>query len=588
MSDVLNGLPSLMPIQAFLTDFADRSGLLDRHGWGPELQEILVTEFTKLLDNDLITVEKDPARKAIITNKGTHLVGEYRVAKSPKPLRHGSRNERSFPAVLVQEMEFLTNTPWLINQRLLAMTEDAEKTAPDIAEQVMSDDPNFVTSAKKYGRDVSYIPVFADRVTRLYGEGQFSYTGNKARRAHLDTPATDYGWWEEFFPICSLLEINPEESEEIVKDWANFIRKGGTWDEVRKHLWVLEVLTTGRSGAMASVDIRTSGPLLGSIIASCLSLMQDTNIFGPDGRDCRLTVARRIIIPTALNPWGAFIKSKDAAKPIITALFYGQAATGGADHMMWSDPKKTPLNWKSIYGIVNNDVVLKNRPKLNPDYRPMVDDLGPNAAYAAFKELSTSWNSTFWASYPEVLDLRQRLSDAYDYAKDNGREATITAPHGVVYTHKKWELDMDAPRWRFRCQHPKLVEAGWTHGLDITLAGMKDVASGHSLFVRIVHLFDAWFRHRVNRHVRRTMIRLRGYAVGCGSIHDAFLVPLWMMPYMLGIIRAVLHEAVEVLPPIVNEFLRRNGQEPMPELSPEQKAKVHRSIAKNKAFLSFN
>jgi len=587
MSEVLYGLPSFLSIQAFLTDYADRSGMLDKFGWGPELQAALVSEFTALLDNDLIVVEKDPARKAVVTNKDTRLVGEFRVAKSPKPIRHGARNDRSFPAALVEEMEFLTNTGWFINQDLLKIAEATEKVAPDLAEEVLKS-PNFITAAKEHGRDVSYIPVFADRVTRLYGEGEFSYTGNKVKRAHLDTAQSPYLPWDELGPICSLLGVNPMETEHVLADWAAFLRNGGDWDTLRKHLFIKEILTTGHSGAMATVDIRTSGPLLGAIIAACLSLMADTNIFGEDGRDCRLTVARRIRIPMALTPWAGFIQSKDAAKPVITALFYGQAATGGADHMLWSDPKGITLPWKTMFGVINTDLVLKNRSKWNEEYRDITDTLGPAAAYAAYKELSTSWNSTFWSSYPEVLDLRQRLSDAYDWAKENGKDVKITAPHGVTYTHKKWELDMEEPKWRFRCQHPKLVEMGWPHGLDITLAAMKDVASGHSLFVRIVHLFDAWFRHRVNRKVRRVMIAKRGYAVGMGSIHDAFLVPLWMMPYMLDIIRGVLHEAVEVLPTVVNQFLVDYGQKPMPELTLAQKAKVHRSIAKNKAFLSFN
>jgi hypothetical protein len=102
-----------------------------------------------------------------------------------------------------------------------------------------------------------------------------------------------------------------------------------------------------------------------------------------------------------------------------------------------------------------------------------------------------------------------------------------------------------------------------------------------------MHFLDAWFKNQVALRVKRIQMR-RGKVHGMGAVHDCFIVPAWMLPMLHGIIRAVLHEAVEKVPVLINEFLVRYGQEPMPLLSEAQKDRAHRSIFRNRNFLKLS
>ena len=338
---------------------------------------------------------------------------------------------------------------------------------------------------------------------------------------------------------------------------------------------------------MGGCDIRTSGQMIASILARCTSLMFDTNIFGADNRDCRVTVSSRIKCPLAFQPWGDLFISGTTAKPLMIALLYGQASTGGAATLLWADEDQAPLGWISAFGTINEDVVLKNRDKWNPSYAHIIDALGITKFYRAAKDLASQYNDTFWRSYPEVLQFRQKLEDAYSHfmAQQHGPAPclgpTFVAPHGATYTHTKWVLDMSAETWRFRAP----VD-GWKNGLDISLKPMKNVASGHSLFVRLVHFVDAWFRHEVNMRIAALQLKLYGRIVGFGSVHDYWWVPVGMLRYMHGIVRAVLMKTMEVWPSIVDRFLIDNGQEPMRALSGGERKKFRRSVCRNRAFLS--
>jgi hypothetical protein len=581
MSDVLNGLASQMPINRFLSDYMDRSGFLDHWGWSPDAAAALQDEIALLIDSGQITVEPDPACKAMVLNGATHLTEAYRVALSPKLLRHGARAKNLCPAV-VEEMDFFNNTKYYVNQTMVALLAGAQTTR--IKEMILKV-PNLLVACDEVGTQAIYLPVFYDRVLRSYHEGLFSITGSKLVRSMMDMETTDYTL-AEAKKILALAGLAWQQCDAFLSNWEAYVHTESDFDTLRKYIFFKEVQETGRSGLSTGGDITTSGQMNGGVAAGDTALMQDCSIFGEDGRDCREVIARRIIVPEVLQPWATFICSKGAAKPLITRLYYGESGKNGASGMFWDDPDKAPMGWRSEFGVINESVCLKGMDKWNTDYADITLALGPKAAMAGYLAVSNGYNKAFWASYPRVLELRQRLGKAFEKAKKEGIDPYFTAPNGAIYTHHKWEIDSEsASRWRFRHKSPKLT--AWKHGIDVTLQGMKDVAGPHSLFVRIMHFLDAWFKNQVALRVKRIQTR-RGKVHGMGAVHDCFIVPAWMLPMLHGIIRAVLHEAVEKVPVLINEFLVRYGQEPMPLLSEAQKDRAHRSIFRNRNFLKLS
>lgn len=579
MSEVLNGLPSQMAINRFLSDYMVRSGFLDHYGWSDESKDLLVSEVGHLIDTGIIVVEPDPLHKAIVTNAGTKLTSMYKVCFEPKPLRHGGRTKGLHPAI-IEEMEFFNETKWHLNQIMVRMLAGAKT---DHVNNMVGKVPNFIAAADEVGDMGFYCPVFYDRVMRSYHEGIFSPTGSKLVRACLDLCPLPYTV-AEARQILALAGVDWRQADTFLANWEQYVRKEADFYTLRLYIFLKEVEETGFSGFTGGGDITTSGPLLGGLAARDKSLMLDTNVGAEDNRDCRETIARRIVVPEILLPWGEFIRSKGAAKPLITRLYYGEAASSGADGMFWSEPKKAPLGWKSIHGVVNEGVVIKATDKWNEDYAEIVHSLGPKVAHKAFKAVSESYNTSFWRSYPRVQELRQRLGKAFEQAKKDGVDPYFMAPHGAVYTHHKWELDHESDvRWRFRYKSDKLV--GWKHGLDISLSEMKDVAGPHSIFVRIIHFLDAWFKNRVIKKLRKLQKKLLGREVGGGGIHDCFLCHGKFLLYLHNIVRGVMHEALELIPKCIDEFLVRYGQEPMESLSGEEIERYHRYISRNKGFL---
>ena len=584
MSEALNGLASQMPIQRFLSDYLDRSGFLDHYGWSEMACQILTQEVRDLMDKGLIKVESDPAVKAMVINGCSRLTASFRVPLEPKLLRHGVRGRMAIPA-LVEEMEFLNNTRWCLNSTMIAMLSNA--TASHIVEMI-GKVPDFLVAADEVGSQEFYAPVFYDRVYRSYHEGIFSPTGSKMVRACLDFGRSFTYTIKETRKILAMCGIDYRTSKARLADWESWVRTEADFDTLRKHLFYLEVLETGHSACAAGVDIRTSGQLLGGIAAKDRALMLDTNLGVEDDRDCRVTISRRVQIPEIGEPWTSFLKSKAAAKPVITRLFYGQAAKAGAEGMMWTDPSTAPIGWLSPFGVVREEVALRGRSKWNDDYREIIDSLGPKTAFGLLRQVSEQYNSSFWRSYPAVLELRQKFSKAFDYAKENGMEVVFHLPHGATYSHHKWEIDPKGSKWRFRHKADYLAEQGWQHGIDITLQGMIDVAGGHSLFVRIVHALDAWFKNRVLLKAKKVQTRMGITPVGAGSIHDCWIGPMWMIPCWHGIVRSVLHEAVEEVPKAINAFLVAYGQEPVRDWTEGEREMAHKAISKNKAFLSLD
>lgn len=599
MSEILYGLPSNGPAQGYLNDLADRSGYLDLWGWTPQSKQGLTALVKDLVDSGSLVMEKDPARGAYITNPASRLTGEFRVCTEPVNLRHGARNRR-LSADVVEEINFLNNTKWKLNDRMMEMW------------SVACEDPSFKEETDKLNKLVTtwkflktsgiswfHQPVFLDKVGRAYHEGMMSITGSKVIRSLLDGQSIHYTV-ERSEKIAKLLGFDPADREEVLRDWKTVLKTEGWsagWNTIRVALFLDEVRKNHRSGAMFGCDIRTSGPLIGGILAGCMALLLDTNIWTEDGRDLRSTIANRIQVPKELMPWADWIKSKDCAKAILTAVFYGQAAGSAADHMLWDDPTEAPVGWKNFYtGEINEALVLKFRRKWNENFAEMIDKLGPTLAYQQFGFLAESYTNTFWRSYPEVRVLRDRLDKAFSawldaVPKDDGASVgpkppiapTFVGPNGWQYTHTKWVCKSDE-RWEMRFHSAKTI-LQFKSGVSISFAGLENVAGGFSLFVRLVHMADAWFRHMVNRKLARLQKSKFGGHLGGGSVHDFWLVHAELIPFMHGIVRSVIHEMTILWPDIINKFLLDNGQEPMKGLSVEQTKKMHKCIAKNRAFL---
>lgn len=583
MSKTLHGLPSRMAITRFLSDYADRSGFLDHYGWSKDACDALSKEVRALMDSGKIRILPDPAFKAVVLNTNSRLTASNKVPLEPRLLRHSARAE-GLSEPLEEEMEFLNQTAWNLNPQMVAMLSTAKVDGP--VATMLAKVPNFLVAADEIGDQVFYIPVFFDRVRRLYGEGEFSYTGNKLVRWCLDFAKKSEYSLGAAKKILAKVGIDWRQAKPRLADWQDWVKTEKDIFRLRAYLFYLEVEEMGESGWPLGGDMLTSGMTLGSILAGDLSLMRDCCIWDEDGRDCRRSVGQAVLVPALLEPWAEFIRSKDAAKPLITRLYYGEAADSGAQGMFWEDPDRAPVGWRSAFGVINPDVCIKKRSAWNADWAHIIDAVGPKAAFAAFKEVSTSYNGTFWGAYPSVRSLRQKVADAFQSARDNGLECQFHLPHGVVYTHHKWEIDPNGDTWRFRHKADYLAEAGWQHGIDISLKGMVDVAGGHSLFVRIVHALDAWFRHRVNMKIRAMQRKLFGMEIGAASVHDFFMVPAAQALHLEGIVRAVLHECVEIFPTLINDFLTSYGQEPMKPWTKQQRETVHKAISRNRGYFT--
>ena len=583
MSISLFGLPTMGGAKSFLSDYAVRSGLLDQIGWSAAARQIS-QDFKAFLDSGALKAEPSPRYGVVFVNADSRLTDEYRVCLSPSLMRHqANRCNGTIPADVREEMVMMSNIKWEINP---VMFEIVLRQPEYIQETVVLKNPIFIGCAQvSLENGGHYLPVYTDKVLRTYAESGLSYTSDKMVRNCQDISEKVTYTKADLNVFCPMLGLSPDMSAELISRSSEILASQGQegFALIRHAVWVQEVLRGVPSGAMVSCDIRTSGPLLGSILAGCLDLMMDTNIFGPDGRDCRNVVAGRIRVPTALLPWRDEV-IRLAKKPLITQLFYGQAASGGAMSLFWKDEKNTPRGWISFIGIVNEDVCKDNRDLWNPDFANIIEALGPKNAFKAFKSLSESFNSTFWASYPDVLKLRQKLEAAHDvFVQKNDKKPTFVAPNGARYTHSKWELKSGGTPYRFRYDGP-----GAAKPLDITLMEMEDTASGFSCFVRLVHFMDAWFRNRVSLKIIASQKRRYGKYIGHGAVHDNWIVPIKDIPVMHGIVRSVLHEAVNLLPDWINTFLVSNNQEPMRQLSEQDLRKIHKSISKNRAFLSIN
>lgn len=585
---ILAGLPAQAPGQQFLSDLAIRSGLLNLWGWSPPMVAELTKMVKALLDSGELIAEPCPKYGTVFLNTACKLTSEHRICLTPMPIKHGGKNSMyTLSKDVIEEMKALSEVEWIIQPQMLRMIENLEFT--DLQDLVLRS-PKFVSAAREASESAHFhIPIIVDGVTRFYGEGILSYTGDKMTRSCLAFAHKVKYSKRDVKKISRLIGIKPKESAISLEQHAYLLEQEGVsgFDTINKMLWVKHATEKGESGAAAGTDLQTCGQMIAAMVSGDKAMLRDCSLFGSDGPDCREVVSSRILTPEALLPWKAVTKSKAIAKPLIMQLFYGQSASNGAASLLWDDAKRAPLGWISNFDVVNETVCMKSHKLFNTDTVVITKTLGIKAAYRAFGALSESYNSTFWKSYPQILVLRQALTKAYEHHKANVHgpafgKLSITAPNGSTFTHTKWELDLAGPKTRVRYQgigaphHP--------HGLDLTMASMVDIAGGHALFVRMIHFFDAWIRNRVSRRVMRHQMRKYGKIL-MGVVHDNWIIPLKDIPNMHRIMRAVLHEAMDKLPAIVNKLLTDNGQEPMRGLSKEEIKKVHQSIASNRNFL---
>ena len=583
MPTSLVGLPTMGGAKMFLSDYAVRSGLLDQLGWFDAARQISI-DFKGFLDAGDLKAERSAKFGVVFTNTASRLTSEYRVCLSPSLMRHqANRSNGVIPADVVREMAMMSNIKWEINPEMFEIVL-AQPT--NIQEDVILKNPIFVECAQvSLENGGHYLPVYTDKVLRTYAEGGLSYTSDKMVRNCQDIAEKITYTKADLRRLCPMLGLSPDMSAELISRSSEILADQGQegFALIRHAVWVQEVLRGEPSGAMVGCDIRTSGPLLGAILAGCLDLMMDCNVYGQDDRDCRDVVSGRVRVPTALLPWRDEV-IRLAKKPLITQLFYGQAAAGGAVSLFWKDEKTAPHGWISSLGIVNVVVCNEHKDSWNPDFVAIITALGAKEAMKAFRALSESFNTTFWASYPDVLQLRQKLEAAHDFfVRKNDKKPTFTAPNGAQYTHSKWEIKGNGTPYRFRYDG-----SGAEKPLDISLMEMIDTASGFSCFVRLVHFLDAWFRNRVSLKVIKGQVKRYGKYIGHGAVHDNWIVPIMDAPVMHGIVRSVLHEAINLLPDMINQFLSDNGQEPMRLLNNRDLEKIHQSISKNRAFLSIN
>ena len=583
---ILAGLPAQAPGQQFLSDLAIRSGLLNLWGWSPPMVAELTKMVSSLLDSGELVALPDEKYGLVFLNTGCKLSSEHRICLSPAPVKHAAKNAMSvLSRDVITEMEALSQVQWIIQPAMLRMIENLEFSP---LEALVKKSPKFVSAAKEAAESPHFhIPIVVDAVKRFYGEGILSYTGDKMTRACLAFAKKVKYTPRRVKEICKLIEFNPSDSPMVLEHHEHVLTNEGVkgFNRINNAVWVKHATERGESGAATGVDMRTFGQLLAAIVAGDLNLLHDCSVYGDDSPDCRQVIASRILTPASLMPWVGLTKSKDIAKPLIMQLFYGQSASNGAASLLWENAEEAPVGWISSFGAINETVCMKNKKLFNTDTSDIVTALGVKAAFRSFCALSESYNSSFWRSYPDVLVLRQRLTKAFEHQKANthgpaSSKMTVTAPNGSTFVHTKWELDLAGPKTRFRYKGPGA--ASHKHGIDITMASMVDVAGGHALFVRLIHFFDAWFRNRVSLRLIKLQ-KQRHKAVMLGVVHDNWIIPFADIPHMHRIVRAVLHEAVDKLPGIVNKILTDNGQDAMPPI--KNLRKVHQSIARNHSFL---
>lgn len=576
---LLHSLPTSGKAVELISDFLIRSGEL-AGGW-PHACEFAKRALTWLLDNNYLKAQKTP-EGVFFMDTASHMTAEYRLIKEPNLIRHTL--PEGLPGPVAKELHTMSNIKWTLNKSICQFALGLDTSGNAALHEIMKSRTFFKIADEAAALEAFYLPIFTDRVGRAYAESALSYTGNKLVRSVVQTKDQIPYTPERVLKICKSLGIKPEDVSQIRAKAVAAIEGGGdlgNFTDLALATWLDEATQDGRSGLLCPTDFRTSGQMIVGMMILCKSLLHDTNLGSEDDQDLRVTISDRVLVPTALEPWAEHCLVA-ARKPLLIQCLYGQSAESGAKTLFWDNPEiKDILGWTSNLGRVNPTICERYRHKWNPNFAHIIDALGPVAAFAAFNALSTDFNSNFWRAYPQVLILRKKLENAYQVSKDRtGNPPNLIAPNGWVYTHTKWEIKPDGTPYRFRYVGP----GSGGKALDISVMEMHDVASSFSLFVRIVHMLDAWIRNEINMGIIRYQEKKYGRYIGHGSIHDAFLVPFDMVPDMHGIVRAVLHEAVNTLPDWLNRFLVAHGQEPF-VVDQRVVQVVHRSIARNKAYL---
>lgn len=576
---LLHSLPTSGKAVELISDFLIRSGEL-AGGW-PHACEFAKRALTWLLDNNYLKADRTP-EGVFFKDTASHMTAEYRLIKEPNLNRHTLPD--GLPGPVAEELRVMSNIKWTLNKSICQFALNLDSKDNAALQEIKKSGTFFKIADEAAALDAFYLPIFTDWVGRTYAEGALSYTGNKLVRSAVQIHDQLQYTPDRVLKICKSLGIKPEDVSQIRSKAVESIEGGGSLSNFTKlslATWLDEASREGRSGLLCPTDFRTSGQMLVAIMILCKSLLHDTNLGDEDDQDLRVTISDRVLVPTALMPWADHCL-RAARKPLLIQCLYGQSAESGAMTLFWDNPEiKDIMGWISPLGRVNPAICERYSRKWNSDFAHIISALGPVPAFASLHALSTEFNSNFWRAYPQVLIMRQKLEAAYKVSVERtGKPPVLVAPNGWTYTHQKWVIKPGGDPYRFRYTGP----GSNGKALDISVMEMIDTASGFSLFVRLVHMMDAWLRHEINMRIIRYQQKKYGRYVGHGSIHDAFLVPFDMIPDMHGIVRAVLHEAVNTLPGWLNGFLIAHGQEPF-LVDPRTVQGVHRAISRNRAFL---
>lgn len=609
------GLPTSAKAAQFVSDVVIRSGeLLSQPTFELAVQVSWDDLIVPALNNGELEIIQVGDEKWI-RNTSSAMTRDHRICLSPRTIRKSWGHSKSglvLPPMYSDEQETRAAIRWTINRRMVEIIQQAS-LVPELA-ATLGKDPaisvacKFLRDAGNGGQFWFFIPPFFDDVGREYGETLLSYTSSHMVRNLIEfQDQLEYS----FADVLKVLPLIEKASNVTMfathgsggkkcyhwKDilaHTNEILTGkwhfkNPWQTIRHALFFEEVFLTGRSGGHIEFDFRTSGPMILALLSGDRNMLADTNMFGVDDKDCRNTVNDLIVIPKALEPWAATLKTKDTAKPFVTQITYGQGPKGAVAGLFWKDDTKAPLGWLNPLQIPSEKfldaVFLKYPHQFNPEWIDLIRKLGWINGYGALMDLATQYYTTFWNVYHVLQKFGQSVEKAgTSFERVHGRKAEFTNIAGWTYSHRKFIIEENGKSVRCRYEGKGCLR-DFPKGAEFSVKAMKDIATPNSLVVRMTHQADAWIRLMGFFGIRKYQQHVFGRYVGHAAVHDAIIVPLKMATDTQAVIRPVLHQFVNRYVPSVHTWLRENGEDVKP-LPKSHVDLIHWSIAHNKAWLN--
>lgn len=603
----LAGLPTRARLANFVHDLLIRSGeLANQPSFEEAVKAVWGSLVVPMLDEGYMEIISVGDEKWI-TNSDSKMTKDYRLCMEPRTQRHAwgtSKGNLILPPMYAEEQEVRAGIRWTVNRQMMAIIQKAA-LLPEFAKEVGKDPAiniaeRFLRSVDNGGQPWFHIAPFFDDVGREYGEGLLTYTSNQMIRNTLEFYDSVYynPVSIEILGIDRIIEnqsgVSLSNYKELLANWQTVLLSKeykNPWLTLRMAIFYEEVITKGYSGAHLEPDFVTSGPMVLGLLSRDRNMMADTSMFGTDNRDCRRTVAELVTVPNALLPWGARLKSKDAAKPFVTQTTYGQGPKGAVAGLFWKDAKKAPDSWLSSINLPSVPVMDKlwvdNRNLFNEDWIDIIRELGWVEGYSALYDLSSEYYNSFWGAYHHLKQYCQSIEKAgRAFTTRTGRKPEFTNIGGWKYAHHKWEVAKGGKV--IRCRYNGFgCQRHFPKGLEFSIGEMVDLADPYSLVVRMTHQSDAWIRMMLFYAIRKWQLRYWGRYVGHGAVHDALILPVRQAVEVHRIVRPVMHRFVDQYVPSMDQFLIANGQESPKPLSAKQMDLVHWSIAHHTGWMKF-